>query len=171
MNNQIIREEYCKARGRNIFARFTLKVLSGIARFTIVPRLRIMLYRLMGAKIGKDVFVGLDCILDSSFPELITIEDDVVTSFRIMIICHGIATESPEKAPGKNDRIVAGVTLKKGCYIGAGAIILPGVIVGEHAVVAAGSVVTRNVESYTLVGGVPAKKIRTYKNPSDPLSA
>ncbi len=171
MNKQVSREEYCRARRRNVFARFILKVLNGMARFTIVPRLRILLYRLMGANIGKGTFIGLDCILDSSFPELITIEDDVVTSFRIMIICHGIATQSPDKAPGKNDRIVAGVTLEKGCYIGAGAIILPGVIVGQNAVVAAGSVVNRNVEPYTLVGGVPAKRIKKYTNPSDSLLA
>ncbi|WP_461453691.1 acyltransferase [Mucilaginibacter sp.] len=39
------------------------------------------------------------------------------------------------------------------------AIILPGVTIGEGAVVAAGAVVTKNVEPYTVVGGVPAKYI------------
>lgn len=44
-------------------------------------------------------------------------------------------------------------------WVSARAIILPNVIIGEGAVVAAGSVVTKNVEAYTIVGGVPAKKI------------
>jgi acetyltransferase-like isoleucine patch superfamily enzyme len=44
-------------------------------------------------------------------------------------------------------------------WLGPRCIILPGVTVGEGAVVAAGAVVTKDVEPYTLVGGVPAKKI------------
>jgi len=44
-------------------------------------------------------------------------------------------------------------------WVSARAIILPGVTIGEGAVVAAGSVVTRDVASYAVVGGIPAKKI------------
>lgn len=46
-------------------------------------------------------------------------------------------------------------------WIGANAVILPGVAIGSHAVVAAGAVVTKDVPSRTLVGGVPAKVIRS----------
>lgn len=51
-------------------------------------------------------------------------------------------------------------------WICSGAIILPGVEIGEGAVVAAGAVVTKNVDPYCIVGGVPAKKIgeREKKN-------
>lgn len=45
-------------------------------------------------------------------------------------------------------------------WIGARAIVLPGVHIGQGAVIAAGAVVTRNVEPYTIVGGVPAKLIK-----------
>lgn len=45
-------------------------------------------------------------------------------------------------------------------WIGARSIVLQGVTIGDGAVVAAGSVVTRNVEPYTVVGGVPAKLIK-----------
>lgn len=45
-------------------------------------------------------------------------------------------------------------------WIGAGATILPGVVIQEAAVVAAGAVVTKHVQAYTLVGGVPARKIK-----------
>ncbi len=45
-------------------------------------------------------------------------------------------------------------------WIGANCTILPGVIIGEGAVIAAGAVVTKNVEPYTIAGGVPAKKIK-----------
>jgi acetyltransferase-like isoleucine patch superfamily enzyme len=57
---------------------------------------------------------------------------------------------------------VKDVILKKGCWIGANAIILPGVIIEEGAVVAAGSVVVKNVQAYTLVGGNPAKLIKSF---------
>lgn len=45
-------------------------------------------------------------------------------------------------------------------WIGANAVILPGVTIGRHVVVAAGAVVTKDVPSFTLVAGVPAKVIK-----------
>ena len=53
--------------------------------------------------------------------------------------------------------VVHGATLKDGCLIGIGAIVLSGVTVGEEALVAAGSVVTRDVPAGTLVMGAPAQ--------------
>lgn len=50
-----------------------------------------------------------------------------------------------------------GVTARQGSRIGGNAVILPGVAIGEEAMVAAGSVVTRDVEPYTRVMGVPAR--------------
>lgn len=54
----------------------------------------------------------------------------------------------------------APITIGANCWICARAIILPGVTIGEGAVVAAGSVVTKDVEPWTVVGGNPAKFIR-----------
>jgi maltose O-acetyltransferase len=45
-------------------------------------------------------------------------------------------------------------------WIGARAIVMPGVKIGEGAIIAAGSVVTKNVESYNIVGGSPATVIK-----------
>lgn len=53
------------------------------------------------------------------------------------------------------------VTIGDHVWIAYRAVILPGVTIGEGAVVAAGAVVTRDVEPYTIVGGVPAKPIGT----------
>ncbi len=53
----------------------------------------------------------------------------------------------------------AGVTIEDYAWIGPRTIILPGVTIGEGAVVAAGAVVSKDVPPYSLVGGIPAKKI------------
>ncbi|GAB1575764.1 DapH/DapD/GlmU-related protein [Bordetella petrii] len=56
----------------------------------------------------------------------------------------------------RGDRIVIGNDV----WIGHGAIVLPGVEIGDGAVLAAGAVVSRDVAPYTIVAGVPARKIR-----------
>lgn len=52
------------------------------------------------------------------------------------------------------------VNIEHDVWIGANVIILPNITVGTGAIIAAGAVVTKNVEPYTIVGGVPAKRIR-----------
>ncbi len=56
----------------------------------------------------------------------------------------------------RSNRVIIGHDV----WIGHGATILPGVMVGDGAVIGAGAVVSRDVEPYTIVGGVPAKPIR-----------
>jgi acetyltransferase-like isoleucine patch superfamily enzyme len=60
----------------------------------------------------------------------------------------------------QGDAFVGAVTLRDGCWIGIGAVILPGVTVGRNAVVAANAVVTKDVPDCTVVGGIPAKIIK-----------
>lgn len=57
----------------------------------------------------------------------------------------------------------SGITLKKGCSIGANATILPGITIGENAMVGAGAVVTKDVPADAVVVGNPAKVIRYMK--------
>ncbi|MFB6320156.1 acyltransferase [Saccharicrinis sp. FJH54] len=61
------------------------------------------------------------------------------------------------------------IEIGDGCWICAGAIILPGTKLGEKCIVAAGAVVKGEFGAYSLIGGVPAKLIRKLKN-CDPLS-
>ncbi|GAL77632.1 acetyltransferase [Algibacter lectus] len=57
-----------------------------------------------------------------------------------------------------------GITVGNDVWIGMGAYIMPGVKIGNGAVIAANAVVTKNVDDYEVVGGVPAKHIRTKHN-------
>lgn len=58
------------------------------------------------------------------------------------------------------DDTAADIIVKDHVWIGGNSTILQGVTIGEGAIVAAGAVVTRDVEPYTIVGGVPAVKIK-----------
>lgn len=103
-------------------------------------------------KIGKNVVVMNNALFMASGG--ITIEDNVLVAANAQLISnnhdlydHAVLTCKP-------------VHLKRNCWIGAGATILPGVTVGENAVVGAGAVVTKDVEANTVVGGNPAKLIK-----------
>ncbi|WP_165251625.1 DapH/DapD/GlmU-related protein [Adlercreutzia sp. ZJ304] len=54
----------------------------------------------------------------------------------------------------------APIHIEDDVWIGSGAIVLPGVRIGRGSVVAAGAVVTKDVPSMTVVGGIPAKPIK-----------
>ncbi len=145
---------------RSLLRTLWQKSLHILARFCIPPGPRLWLYRGMGIAIGRHVFVGLDTWLDDQFPELIRIEDEVTISFRVMVVVHDDARRMDRTAPGAGDGTVAPVVLERGCYLGAGCIILPGVTVGRGAVVGAGAVVTRDVPPGKLAVGVPARVLK-----------
>ena len=60
----------------------------------------------------------------------------------------------------EQENIIKPVIIGSDVWIGARSIILPGVTIGEGSVIAAGSVVTKSVDKYSVVGGNPAKLIK-----------
>lgn len=58
------------------------------------------------------------------------------------------------------DLVTKPITIGKGCWIATSSTVLPGVTIGDYCVVAANSVVIKNWESYSVVGGNPAKFIK-----------
>lgn len=104
--------------------------------------LRVALHRFRGVKIGKNAWIGYDVVLDTGFPQLITLGDNVTISMRATIIAHF-----------KEER---SVTIEDDVFIGPGAILLPNITIGKGAVITAGSVVNRSVPPQTMVQGNPA---------------
>lgn len=107
--------------------------------------------------IGKGTFLNRNVYIVCH--DEVTIGDDCLVSWDVVIM-----DTSQHERPGLR-RTVAPVRIGAGAWIGCRAIILPGVQIGEGAVVAAGSVVAKDVAPYTLVGGQPARLIRTLPRP------
>lgn len=110
-------------------------------------------------KFGKGVFINHSAILSASGG--IEFEDgvSVAPGVRIATINHDFNERHTKYTYGK-------VTIKKNAWIGMNVTICPGVTIGEYAVVAAGSVITKDVPAYAVVGGVPAKVIK-MQNPEE----
>jgi acetyltransferase-like isoleucine patch superfamily enzyme len=106
--------------------------------------------------LGRNVFINQNC----TFYDLggITIADDVMIGPNVSIITSGHPIEPSQRRTGV---IAKPIVVERNVWIAAGAIIIGGVTVGENSVVSAGSVVTRNVPPNTLVGGNPARVIRS----------
>lgn len=146
-------------------------------------RMRASMFRKAGMAIGRDVTIIGPLYLELSLNEEtiggISIGDNVYLNAQTRLACrnsrisigddvqvgprvsfetatHGIVFE-PEIGRGVDHQEIR---VGNKVWIGAGATILPGVTIHEAAVVAAGAVVTRDVPAHTLVGGVPARKIR-----------
>jgi acetyltransferase-like isoleucine patch superfamily enzyme len=125
---------------------------------------RTWLLRRMGARIGRDVYVGFGVELDTNFPELIEIGDHVTISHGCAIVTH-MATDTATELTKLYPPRAAPVRVGEGAWLCVRATLLPGVTVGRNAVVAAGAVVTRDVAPYTLVAGVPARPVKTLEPP------
>ncbi len=105
--------------------------------------------------IGKNVFINHAC----SFVDMggITIEDGVFIGPRVNLVTKNHLMEPKDRRAIHTDPI----TIRKNAWIGTNATILPGVTIGENTIVGAGAVVDRDAPKNTVVGGVPARIIKT----------
>jgi len=171
------KEIIMKANGRiqNVFLEFELFVLHLVG---CVPLhcFRRFFYRLAGMKIGRgsaihmgarfydpkniiigeDSIVGERAVLDGRDKLLIGNHVDIASEVMIYNSEHDVQSED---FPAVNSPVV----IEDYVFIGPRAIILPGVKIGKGAVIGAGAVVTKDVDSMNIAGGVPAKLISERK--------
>lgn len=109
--------------------------------------------------IESDVIIGNNVTVKSG----VYIWDGTRIEDNVFIGPNATLTNDPMPRSKKYPEKFSGITLKKGCSIGANATILPGITIGENAMVGAGAVVTKDVPANTVVVGNPAKIIRYLK--------
>ncbi len=156
----------------NWYLDFALFVIHCVSQHVPVWTIRKLVFKIAGVKIGKgamihmgakffspggvtigsDTMVGEKCFMDGR--DTLVIGDHVDIASEVMIYNSEHDISSP-------DFVAVNQSVEIGDYvfIGPRAIILPGVTIGKGAIIAAGAVVTKDVEEFTMVGGVPAKVI------------
>lgn len=114
-------------------------------------------YHPQNIEIGEDTIIGDNCFLDGRAPLKIGNHVDIASQVLVYNSQHDINSQS--FSPVEKEVIIEDYV-----FIGPRAIILPGVRIGKGAVVAAGAVVTKNVDDYKIVGGIPAVVIGERKD-------
>jgi acetyltransferase-like isoleucine patch superfamily enzyme len=114
-----------------------------------------------GITIGRNSLIGEYSVIRGQGG--VTIGDRVYTSPFSQIIAVNHVFDNPD-IPFVDQGITAeGIVIEDNVWIGSGAVITDGVRIGKGAVIAAGAVVTKDVPAHTVVGGVPARPIKTIE--------
>lgn len=127
-------------------------------------KIRVWAMRQLGYKVGTDVYFPSDLIITQNLVDnqaKIFLGDRVSIAPRVMLLA--LSHPNASAIRSSIDTSKHTITICDDVWIGAGAIILNGITIGKGAIVGAGSVVTKNVEPYTIVVGNPAKKIKELK--------
>ncbi|MEH6587338.1 MAG: acyltransferase [Halioglobus sp.] len=133
---------------------FTLSGSNTIGNYTVVQGAGTLSF-------GKNTFCGDFCVFGVN--ELISIGSDVMIAQAVTIRDTDHNYERLDTPMNKQGITAAAVVIEDDVWIGHGAAILKGVSIGRGSIISAGAVVTRDVPSYSVVGGVPARVIKTRK--------
>ena len=116
------------------------------------------LRKIKGVDLGYNCQVSRSAIIDRAHPSGVHIGNNTRIALEALIIAHDYS---------RGKEMWKDTYIGNNCVIGGRAIILPGVILGNHVYVAAGSVVTKSFPDHCLIGGNPAKIIKTGIEISD----
>jgi acetyltransferase-like isoleucine patch superfamily enzyme len=120
-------------------------------------------------EIGNHVLINTDTKIGGQ--NGIHIGNYVLIGYNVNLVSENHAFSNPTK-PIKHQGYFGGkITIEDDVWIGANAVILPSVTIGRGAIIGANAVVTKNVKPFTIVGGIPAKKIKNRFNAKDQKKA
>ena len=106
--------------------------------------------KIMKMDIHPTVKISLKANLDLTNPSGVHVDEGTYIAFHAVILAHDMSR-----------LIMTDTYIGRNCFIGAYSIIMPGVRVGDECIVGSGSVVTYDIPSHSIVGGNPAKIIRS----------
>ena len=110
-------------------------------------------------RVGKNSLIGEYNVLRGQGG--ITIGDRVYTAPMVQMLAVNHVFDDPTRPMSEQGITAEGIVVEDDVWVGSGAVITDGVRVGKGAVIAAGSVITRDVPPHTVVGGVPARVLRS----------
>jgi len=158
------------------FKRFTWHYINAIIfKSGLFPfyTVKVFLLKIFGAEIGKGVFIKP--FVNIKYPWLLTIKDHVWVGENVWIdnlaevtiasnVCLSqgamLLTGNHDYTKTTFDLYIKTIVIEDGVWIGAKAVVCPGVVCKSHSVLLAGSVATKNLEEYSVYGGVPAIRIK-----------
>jgi len=112
--------------------------------------------------LGNNALIGLRCTVIGP----VEVGNDVLLAQNIVLSGQNHGYEDVTTSIREQKSITKKITIKDRAWIGANAVVVAGVTIGTHSIVAAGSVVTKDVPDFCIVGGNPAKIIRQYSHES-----
>lgn len=151
-----MREEI-KAKGY-VFRRVLSTIFLLPAWFGFHKSIRVFFHRLRGVKIGVNVEIGYFCIIGNVHPYNIQIDDGAVVAACCVLLDHDNALYYTRGG----DVNIGNVYIGRSAFVGLKSVIMPGVQIGEKSIVAPLSFVRENVRDNVLVGGIPARVLKTY---------
>ena len=108
--------------------------------------------------LGNNALIGLRCTIIGP----VEIGNDVLLAQNIVLSGQNHGYEDITVSIREQKSITKKITVKDRAWIGANAVVVAGVTIGTHSIIAAGSVVTKDVPDFTIVGGNPAKILKQY---------
>lgn len=143
------------------FTKLKIKFFKHLVKTFPLNSVRVFALKKCGFSVGEKVYIGEDLIVASMISEkscYLTIGDRVAIGPRVTLITDSGPNNS--RLSSKFPLLSGSIIIEDDAWLGAGVIVLPNVRIGKCAIVGAGSVCNKDVEPYTIVGGIPAKLIR-----------
>lgn len=130
-----------------------MKKVRELIRLFVITVRYYFLIKIYGMDISSKARISVGAKMDKTFPKGIHIDEDSYVASGAIIFSHDFSRN-----------IHTHTYIGKKCFIGANAIIMPGITIGDEVIVGAGSVITKDIPSNTIVAGNPSRIIKNNIN-------